>query len=828
MSFDYFAALPSETKHSLTISEVEELVNQFKRFDKGTGAVSSKEIVSLADALGTKYGDTKSFLEGLNAFKGNETMSFSDFVKAYSTVHSGKKVMKVKGKDEDTVHTISEEEKRGYVNYINGSLKDDVGLRTVIPLDPNTMDIFTKVGDGNILGKLINRGFPGTVELNNITAPNPWQKLENCQKVIAGSQKLGCQTVNIAAEDLARGSPHLILGLIWQIIKKNLLAEVAKLLPGSDDLPPEQLLFRWFNSHLARAGSDRIVNNWSSDLVDSENFITLLAQLAPESISEQEKARALKETDRLTRANYVLEFAERLGCGSFVSPKEIVAGNPRLNLAFVAQLFQKYPNMGPSVLETEKQKSQQLSSSLESAQKELEQSKADLQQSREKETEEREKRERMEAEVKRLLLEKEAKEREFEELTQTLRQTREERDREQRKREELENELSRINAELARVTQEHEKLGKENSELQSQLKSEREERERLARKVDDLTQTLEAERKKYEEALSAKEQEISSLNQSLAAEREAREKLRRELDEKIKEFERVTAELNAKIQNLNASLEAERKARADLEAALAKRNKEFDEMQSRLESELAAERQARKLEREQFEKEKHDLLARIAELEARIRQLEAEIASLRSQLEEERTKVSNLKDELREITELLEENRVESDEEKTLLLQRIKDLEEEYEQLQTQTASSIERQKREREMALERAEREKEKALVEAERQRLLQLRKVQGLLSKVQRQGWLYHKEKAILGGATWKKRYFVLQDHFLSFYRDQKAFTKTEPMGLISCEQCRVYEQSPDAKKAESCTLVCRKALLCRWIFRVGLFGNAALSRW
>lgn len=39
----------------------------------------------------------------------------------------------------------------------------------------------------------------------------------------------------------------------------------------------------------------------------------------------------------------MLEQADRLGCRQFVMPADVVRGNPKLNLAFVANLFNKYP-----------------------------------------------------------------------------------------------------------------------------------------------------------------------------------------------------------------------------------------------------------------------------------------------------------------------------------------------------------------------------------------------------------------------------------------------------------------------------------------------------
>lgn len=39
----------------------------------------------------------------------------------------------------------------------------------------------------------------------------------------------------------------------------------------------------------------------------------------------------------------MLQQADRLGCRQFVTPTDVVSGNPKLNLAFVANLFNKYP-----------------------------------------------------------------------------------------------------------------------------------------------------------------------------------------------------------------------------------------------------------------------------------------------------------------------------------------------------------------------------------------------------------------------------------------------------------------------------------------------------
>lgn len=48
---------------------------------------------------------------------------------------------------------------------------------------------------------------------------NTYQISENHQKVIKAAIEIGCSVVNIGPGDLEAGTPHLVMGLVWQIIK---------------------------------------------------------------------------------------------------------------------------------------------------------------------------------------------------------------------------------------------------------------------------------------------------------------------------------------------------------------------------------------------------------------------------------------------------------------------------------------------------------------------------------------------------------------------------------------------------------------------------------
>ncbi|CBI28793.3 unnamed protein product, partial [Vitis vinifera] len=250
------------------------------------------------------------------------------------------------------LHTISESERASYVAHINNYLGEDPFLKKYLPLDPATNDLFDLAKDGVLLCKLINVAVPGTIDeraINTKQILNPWERNENHTLCLNSAKAIGCTVVNIGTQDLVEGRHHLVVGLISQIIKIQLLAdlnlkktpELVELVDDSKEveeligLAPEKLLLKWMNFHLKKAGYEKPVTNFSSDLKDGEAYAYLLNALAPEHCNTS----TLDTKDPNERAKMIIEHAEKLDCKQYVTPKDIVEGSTNLNLAFVAQIF---------------------------------------------------------------------------------------------------------------------------------------------------------------------------------------------------------------------------------------------------------------------------------------------------------------------------------------------------------------------------------------------------------------------------------------------------------------------------------------------------------
>jgi plastin-1 len=184
----------------------------------------------------------------------------------------------VQGSSANVTHTINEDERTEFTRHINAVLAGDPDVGNLLPFPTDTFEMFDKCKDGLVLAKLINDSVPDTIDervLNKagkkIKELNAFHMTENNNIVINSAKGIGCSVVNIGSGDIIEVREHLILGLIWQIIRRGLLGkidiklhpELYRLLEEDETLeqflrlPPEQILLRWFNYHLKNARWDR-------------------------------------------------------------------------------------------------------------------------------------------------------------------------------------------------------------------------------------------------------------------------------------------------------------------------------------------------------------------------------------------------------------------------------------------------------------------------------------------------------------------------------------------------------------------------------------------
>lgn len=267
-----------------------------------------------------------------------------------------RRMTRITGATDSISHTIDQEELEQFSIHLNRVQKSSKYIKN--RSDVTSENFFESCQDGLLLSMLINDSAPETIDeraLNVGEKLNPFKMTENINLAINSAKSIGCSVVNIGATDIIEGRQHLVLGLVWQVIKVGLLAkislqfhpELTRLLNDGETLedflklPADAILLRWFNYQLKRANCTRRVTNFGDDLVDSECYLRLLNVLVPEKCS----LSALNQSDLEAKAEAVVKNANAIDCGTYVSVGSILKANYKLNLAFVANLFNHYPGL---------------------------------------------------------------------------------------------------------------------------------------------------------------------------------------------------------------------------------------------------------------------------------------------------------------------------------------------------------------------------------------------------------------------------------------------------------------------------------------------------
>ena len=100
------------------------------------------------------------------------------------------------------------EEQLAFSDWINTNLGEDLHLTHILPLADSGLSLYDAVKDGILLCKIVNHSCPDTVDerVINMKPNSVYKRHENLTLALASAQSIGCNLVNIDANDLIKGN----------------------------------------------------------------------------------------------------------------------------------------------------------------------------------------------------------------------------------------------------------------------------------------------------------------------------------------------------------------------------------------------------------------------------------------------------------------------------------------------------------------------------------------------------------------------------------------------------------------------------------------------
>jgi len=337
--------LTREQQKAFTASEQTELVKSFKHYDKnGDGTLNPEEFRSIMIDLGHRKTTPEDAQKMLAEYDkgGNGVLSFSEFVDMmaafkgdkskgdFGKLTGDKAIMENK---EGGKHTYSVEEVYTFASMVNNVLEKDEDCQDHLPIKTDGDDLFHVFSDGIVLCKLVMAIDPDCIDrraINTGKQLNAYQIGENLKLAFSACKgSLGLKIIGVGPPDFIKKVPHLMLGVVWRVARQVAvqsiqlkdcpeimrLAEEGESLEDLLKLPPETILIRWVNYHLAKNGQERRIKNLGRDTADSFALYHVLNRLDSSKCSLD----GIDNEDLVARADTMIENSKKIGVPELVT-----------------------------------------------------------------------------------------------------------------------------------------------------------------------------------------------------------------------------------------------------------------------------------------------------------------------------------------------------------------------------------------------------------------------------------------------------------------------------------------------------------------------------
>lgn len=139
--------------------------------------------------------------------------------------------------------------------------------------------------DGLVLLQAFDKVIPGSVTWRRVAkSPLPlsrFKAVENTNYVLDLARQGNMHIVGIQGADLVDGQRTLTLGLVWQMMRRNILSTMASLSKGGRDISDSDIV-KWANAQVQQAGKRSSMRSFKDpSLKDAKFFLDLLDALKP-------------------------------------------------------------------------------------------------------------------------------------------------------------------------------------------------------------------------------------------------------------------------------------------------------------------------------------------------------------------------------------------------------------------------------------------------------------------------------------------------------------------------------------------------------------------
>ena len=192
---------------------------------------------------------------------------------------------------------------------------------------------FDDLQDGLVLLQAFDKVVPGIVNWRAASRKQPlsrFKQIENCNYAVRLGQELHFSLVGIQGSDIVDGQRTLTLGLVWQLMRENVVHTLQSLNKNGRPVSDQDLV-RWANETVQRGGKNsRMTSFKDPSLSTGVFFLDVLNGMKPGYVDYSMVTDGRTEEDAFNNAKLAISIARKVGATIFLVPEDIVEVRPKM------------------------------------------------------------------------------------------------------------------------------------------------------------------------------------------------------------------------------------------------------------------------------------------------------------------------------------------------------------------------------------------------------------------------------------------------------------------------------------------------------------------
>jgi len=209
-------------------------------------------------------------------------------------------------------------------------------------VEPFVNNLYEDLRNGLVLIQLFDRIQPGCVDQKRVNnnPNNSYKKIENCNYAIelGKGPNFNFSLVGIQGKDVNDANKTLTLGLIWQLMRFNVISILNKLGGGKKISDAE--IIAWANERVKSSGKTGKISSFHDPaLKDGIFLIELVDAVRPGTVDYTIVEKGAEQKAYLLNAKYAISIARKAGALVFALPEDIVEVKNKMIMTYVAGLM---------------------------------------------------------------------------------------------------------------------------------------------------------------------------------------------------------------------------------------------------------------------------------------------------------------------------------------------------------------------------------------------------------------------------------------------------------------------------------------------------------